>query len=187
MQTYIRSILKPQNFPNWFGIFGVISTSFALILLVYEKESESKSDKIQSIILEHLETTGSARIEDVLPYAKEYDTIAVVSEFYTLVSKRILLKTSVGFELKRFSTRLDDEIELIISYDYPDCNCIDNINKLDSAVLNVKKKLKQIEKIRKGDDYSDDLFCRYIEGLDWYIREKFYKMKRVHKMELRIK
>jgi len=185
MGKYFEKVKKPDVLPNWLGLLGILLSGLAILFLILDRNEKSNSEELQSIIISQLETTGSTTIEKVLPTAKEkgYNEEEVKTEFYTLVAKQILLKTSVGFEVKRFTTRLFDEIDLIILYEYSNCDgaCIKSIADFDSGAIDVMCKLKEIEKERNKSSYSEDSFTSYLSGIEWYIRESFYKRGAVDK------
>ncbi len=179
MGVYFDEVKKPENLPSWLGLFGIILSGLAILFLVLDRNEKSNIEEIQSLIIGQLETTGSATIEEVLPVAesKGYSAKEVKSGFYDLVAKRIILKTSVGFEVKTFTTRLFDEIDLIIVYEYFNNNgdYIKSADEFDTAVLNVMCELREVEQQRKKNNYSDEAFISYLTGIEWYVRESFYK------------
>jgi len=185
MKDYIYKILRPDILPNWIGIIGVILSSIALFILVNEKSIESNASNIRSDVLELLDTSGVAlTANDVYKVLKNkrYKKRNVNNELYGLMAEKILLRTSDGFEINRYNTRLYNEIDLIISHIYPKCNnhnkekCGIAFEDIEVGVLEVKCQLKEIESIRNKEQYSKvkQSFIDYLDKIDWYIRERFY-------------
>lgn len=183
MSNYIKEIFKPDILPNWIGLVGILLSGIALLFIFCDRRAESNSIEIQSLIINELDKTGATTIQKVTPIAVEkgYSADQVETEFYALVAKGVLLKTSLGFETRRFTTRLFDEIEIIIRHDYSGCqrkdnnnegNCIKNADQLDAAVFKVMCKLVDVESERAT---VTDEFRDYLAENSWYIKEIFFK------------
>jgi len=170
MKDYIYKILRPDILPNWIGIIGVILSSIALFILVNEKSIESNASNIRSDVLELLDTSGVAlTANDVYKVLKNkrYKKRNVNNELYGLMAEKILLRTSDGFEINRYNTRLYNEIESIRNkeqYSKVKQSFIDYLDKIDWYI---RERFYFNESILKTDKFNIIKSKNFIQATDY--------------------
>lgn len=180
MSDYLDKVLQAENLPNWIGLLGILLSGAAILFLAIDRHEKETEARVEAMIIAHLEKTGSTTVQQLIPVAEAngISTELVERGIYTLVAKQILLKTSLGFEMKRFKTRLFDEIDLVIKHKYP-TKKFTAFAPFDLAVLDVMCQLINIEAARTPGPLGQQAFRTYILGMDWYIRERFYALRKV--------